>query len=129
MAKDKNGNDWTVISSKKFLEHQINSLEEKVDLQFKLNDKALELFRTELTTRLEGMNEWRGQSKDLVSTMMPRSEQCIINDNVQRDLRDIRIMLGEGKGEKTGKKDMTATILAGIAILGFVINLVIQLMR
>lgn len=118
MAKDKNGNSWTIVS-----------LKEYIDLHFTLVDKALTKAEQAMDKRLDRMNEIREQLDDQARTFITKNEVDLRLKSLQDKVDYLASCQQTSQGEKTGKKDMTATILAGIAILGFVINLVIQLMR
>ena len=118
MAKDKNGNSWTIVS-----------LKEYIDLHFNLVDKALTKAESSMDKRLDRMNEIREQLDDQARTFITKNEVDLRLSSIQEKIDYLIRCQSENKGEKTGKKDMTATILAGIAILGFVINLIIQFAR
>lgn len=120
---------WTTATLKEYFDFKIDSYWKKTELRFGAMDKAMELFQSNLQNKLEQMNEWRGQSKDMVQTMMPRAEQCIINDNVTKELRALRETGSEQKGEKTGKKDFTATIIASVSFIGMIVAIVFSLSK
>ena len=118
MAKDKNGNSWTV-----------STLKEYIDLHFGLVDKGLTKSETAMDKRLDRMNEIREQLDDQARTFITKHEVDLRLKTLQEKIEYLQECQNKNVGEKTGKKDMTATILAGIAILGFVINLIIQFAR
>lgn len=65
---------WTIESLKEFEDEKVKQLEEKIDLQFSLNQTALDKAESRMNMRLESLNEWRGQLKDERNTFATKEE-------------------------------------------------------
>ncbi len=65
---------WNIESVKEFEDEKIKSLEVKTDLQFKLNQTALDKAELEMNLHLQSLNEWRDQLKDERNTFSTKLE-------------------------------------------------------
>jgi len=104
------------MQCKKF-NNQIASLSNAVDKSERL-----------LQVRLEGLNEWRDQNKDIISKFVTKTE---INLQVKR-LEDKLVTLGEdikklelSKAELQGKASQTTALIAMVGgLLGIVLSVI-----
>lgn len=65
---------WNVESLKVLHDQRIDHLDEKVELQFKLNQLAVNKAESKMDIRLDGFNEWRQQNKDERSIYATKQE-------------------------------------------------------
>ena len=137
--KENNGNKIS-ISVKEFFIALLNERDKRINLHFELIDKAVNKSETAALNKYAELNEFRGQQKDIVNTMMPRSEQDTINCGLRKDISDLKTdtykriedlksYVDISKGEKTGKRDFTATIISIISLFGVIIAIVINLTK
>jgi hypothetical protein len=68
------GSIWNVESLKVLHDERIKHLAEKTELQFKLNQLAIDKAEAMMRSKIEGMNEWRLQNKDERSGLATKEE-------------------------------------------------------
>jgi hypothetical protein len=83
---------------------------ELVNTKLDSTEKATNLARENLEQRLEGLNEWRQQSKDRERDFLPRSEYHLHHDQVCQDVRELRESRAELAG-KASQKSVTLTLI------------------
>jgi transketolase len=77
-----------VISIKEFFSQICDHLEEKMDLQFKLNSRAVEKAEASMNERLAGMNEFRQSLADQSKEFATRKETRAIQDIMAKAAED-----------------------------------------
>jgi hypothetical protein len=93
------------------------SLRDYVDTRFDGIEKAISLARENLETRLEGLNEWRQQSKDREAAYTTRSELNLVCDKIRT--------LELSKATLEGKASQTSVFIAyGFSIAAIIIGIV-----
>jgi hypothetical protein len=65
---------WTTQTLKILHDQRISHLDEKVELQFKLNQLAVNKAEAKMDIRLDAFNEWRQQNKDERSMFASKQE-------------------------------------------------------
>lgn len=125
---------------KEYFNALLTERDKRINLHFELIDKAINKSETAALNKYAELNEFRGQQKDIVNTMMPRSEQDAINCSLRKDISDLKTdtykriedlksYVDTSKGEKTGKKDFSATIISAISLVGVIIAIVLSLSK
>lgn len=71
------------ITLKEYFDLKVKSLEEKVELHFKLNKIALDKAEQTTNLRLEGMNEFRSAMKDQSNTYLTKSDYAANHKNLE----------------------------------------------
>jgi hypothetical protein len=111
--------DWKDgVSLKEYLCQRLSDLEEKIELNFKLNGVALDKAEIKMEARLALMNEVREQLKDQATKFASRTEVQIQLDRMEADIKSLR----ESRAELQGKASQASVIigylmaLAGIAM-------------
>jgi uncharacterized protein YicC (UPF0701 family) len=123
MAEKRSGND---VSLKEFLTHKIDSLEDRMETIFELHKVALEKSESQIMTRLDNMNEWRGQSRDQMATYATKSDldaMCRELKGLINTMREIFVSKEEFLPIKSVVYGMTGIIL--VAVLGAIVALVV----
>jgi subtilase family serine protease len=120
--------DRNMVPLERHIDKQFELFEKSVDERFKsLNEYINERFQSAqlavdkatevLKEKLEGLNEWRQQSKDQTATHPTRIEI----KNIEKDIMDLRESRAELRG-KANQKDVNISIV--IAIVGFIIGII-----
>jgi len=92
-------------------------------------DKAMDLFQANTNVKMEQQNEWRNQNKDIIATLMPRNETQLLIDNISKRIDENKTYIQTQSGKETGKKDMTATIISAISLIGVIFAIVLNLTK
>ena len=105
------------------LERTDSFMRDYVDTRFVALEKALTLAEHATELRLEGMNEWRGQSKDQMSTYATRIELDTLRDIISQGRIDRLqreksfVTKAELSAAQDGRKDWLALVISGILLL------------
>ena len=105
------------------------SLKEYFERALLANEKALDLAREIMNTRLESMNEFRDQLRDQAARFITREELGLMKEKIYDELK----ALNTAKDRAAGKASMGSVYLVtGIAVIGLfisVISILINLMK
>ena len=133
---DTNGNKWNCETLKEYIDATDKDLESRIDgywkkaeIKFEAMDKAMDLFQANMNVKMEQQNEWRNQNKDILATLMPRNETQLLVDNLGKRIDYINQYVQQQTGKETGKKDMTATIISAISLIGVIFAIVLNLTK
>lgn len=95
---------------------------EKVALALAAADKAVTKAEVAAEKRFEGVNEFRAQQADLISTFLPRAEATQRMDTMEKDSDQLRVELGlirEGNANLSGRLAIVGAVIT--AIITFVV--------
>ena len=115
------------VPLEKYLDKRLDALESLMVTRFDAADKATVLFQIALEARLEGLNEWRQQSKDRERDFMPRSEYQLHHDQVCSDVRELRESRAELEGKASQKSVNLAVILTVFALFLSALGVILAL--
>ena len=109
------------ISLKEYFDNRFTELKNYMDIKFNTMDKSTCLANENLNTRLESMNEFRGQIKDQTANFITRVEHDAMMTKYDADIRVLR----EQNAENKGKANMN-TVYVGyvIAFIGIILSIV-----
>jgi len=114
------------------LERTDSFLRDYIDTRFTALEKAILLAERNNEIRLEGLNEWRGQSKDQMSTYATKIEVDTLKESVntlrleRAEKEKTYVTKAELDAAQAGKKDSIALLIAGIALLVTIIGLLFR---
>jgi hypothetical protein len=97
----------------KSVNDRFKSLNEYINERFQSAQLAVDKATEALKEKLEGLNEWRLQSKDQTATYPTRIEI----KNIEKDIMDLRESRAELRGMATQKSVNTSIIIAIIGLL------------
>lgn len=117
------------VSLRDYLEVKMQSLSDKLDAQatfnalhFDLNERAIKKAEESMTTRLEGMNEFRNQIKDERANLATKD----ITDALEKRVNGLELTGAKIAG-KADQSELTSTkIMAIIAILCGIAGIVLK---
>jgi len=120
-------NGDTKVPLREHVDIRVNSLEKLLEAQFAAIEKATALYQRTLDVRLEGLNEWRQQSKDREREFLPREEYRVSHDRVVEDVRSLRESRAEISGKASQKSVNITQGIALAALAGTLINVALRL--
>lgn len=97
-AKNNDFNWKDSVSLKDYFDGKFQDLEDKMNLQFKLNQTALDKSETSTNLRLENMNEFRESLNDQTKTYLTRNEYELKHENLEQKLSAIQKIVWMGLG-------------------------------
>ena len=124
-------NNKDLISIKEYFELYFKKVESDIKAQaelnsqhFQLNQLAIDKASDRIDLRLEGMNEWRGQSKDREATFASKETLGLLEQRV-KDLELSKALL-EGKADQKSVETVKNISLVSIIIgvLGFILAVI-----
>jgi hypothetical protein len=89
---------------------------EKNDIRFQMIEKSIELAKTELDRRLEGMNELREQLTLQASTFETVAEARLIHENILNRITNLEKSAWARQGEYRWSNHIV-TVLIGLAVI------------
>ena len=110
---------------KEILEREIKAVCHKVDLNFRLNEVALQKAERIMDARLESMNEFREQLRAQASMFVTRDAADIRHSEIQRQVDDLRLAKAALDGKASA---MSVWIAYGFALFGLLLSVVSLLM-
>jgi len=115
----------TLVTLRDHLESQIKSLREYMEARLDGIDRATRLEATNMQHKLEGMNEWRSQSKDEKATFITRPE----GNAITNEMKVMANELAELRGKASQKSLNMTTGLAVIGVVVAIISIIISFMK
>ena len=116
-----------------YLEARLQAVSEKVAdservilAKLEAIDKATVLSRDMLNVRLEGLNEWRQQSKDREIQFLPRQEFEAQHAGIRTDIRDLQKSRDQLDGKASQKSVNVAMLLGGVAAAASIISIALK---
>lgn len=120
------------ISIRDYLDDKLENLEKSIDIRFESvartteaalssADKATLKAESAAEKRFEGLNEFRGQQKDIIETFARRTEFRLVVDRLEQDIRNLQLARAKMEG-----KASAASVYIGyiIALTGIVIGVI-----
>ena len=108
------------VTLKEYFETRLNGVEDKLELNLKLNQIALDKASTELNTRLENMNQFRAQMNRQESTYLTKENYESRHQTLINDINSLKETRAELKGRASQQSVYIAYI---IAIIGIVLSM------
>jgi len=121
--KDNNFSFKDSVSLKEFLCSKINALEDKIELNLKLNQIVLDKTEAKLEERLARMNELREAMNDQSKTFVTRREHEITFEGANKDIKELMKTKDIASGKASQTSLLFAYLLAGIGIALSVIQI------
>jgi len=91
MSKSNNKFSWNdSVSLKEYFDNKFDDLEEKINLQFTLNNQALDKAENTTNLRLESMNEFRNAMKDQSNKYMTKDEYEIKHQLIEAKIDSLQ---------------------------------------
>jgi len=117
----------------KIIDLKINSLEKRMDSQFCSLEKAVEIAKTSMDTRMGNTNEWRQTVNDMISKLVTRIEINTIEDKIESEIRSLKDKLEDEikplhdlKITIDSKASQKSILLAyGITLISLIINIIL----
>ena len=97
--------------------NRLTSLEEKIVLNLKLNELALEKAEQKLEERLKGMNQFREDLREQAMTFVTHKDLDTVTEKVNIDIRYLREYAARLNGKASAMSVIGAYTLAVISIL------------
>jgi len=99
MSKTNGNFNWKdSVSLKEYFDGKFQDLEDKMNLQFKLNQTALDKSENSTNLRLEGMNEFRESLQDQTKNYLTRNEYELKHENLRDKLGNMQKIIWMGLG-------------------------------
>jgi hypothetical protein len=122
-ARGAEGPKWADVDIAR-IEEKLDGLAETVALRFFENQRAITKAEDSMTSRLEGMNEFRDQLKDQATKFALRDEVNRRFDEVVEDIKSLEL----SKATLEGKASQGAVFIAyAISAIGIILGIVSML--
>lgn len=104
---------------KAYIREQVGAQKMSSDNIMAASKEAITKAEVSMAERLAGMNEFGGQQKDMINTLMPRSEAVTMFENVNKEIKNLLVNQTLNAGAKTGVADFKSWITWVILVVGF----------
>jgi len=121
------GVERTIAALERLMCVKVSSLEQKVWGRLESLEQAVKLAADMMRERLQGMNEWREQSKDQMATYVSRPELSIWRSSVDERLASLQTDRDIAKGKASQQSVNVATILSVVGLLVGLFSLALKM--
>lgn len=115
--------DERVSANEKFVMLNLASQKEAVQAAMAASEKAISRADTAIEKRLESVNEFRGQQKDLIATLVTRNEYNQGHTALEEKVSDVASRLDKIQGTEKGIGIGWAVFLGTIAVLSSLVSI------
>ena len=105
---------------------KIDALAEKVELHLALNQTALDKAEHSMNSRLEAMNEFRGQMKDQQATYMTKDSYEVRHCDLQKEVEDLRLNRATLEGKASASSVYWSYVISAAAVVVAIIGLILR---
>ena len=97
-----------------------------VDSRLEALETANSLSRENLATRLDTMNEFRGQLREQAAGLFTRAEHVIFMEKVNSEITQLR----ESNARAEGKASQTSVLFAyGLSVIGILVSIIVAILK
>jgi hypothetical protein len=125
------------ISIKEYVNDKFDNLEKSIDMRFdsvtssttsalETADKATDKAEVAIERRLDGLNEFRAQQKDIIETFARKTEVEIQFKTLNEKIDDLNESLISIKSENTGREQGMGTIALIAGVTSTIIGVLFQ---
>lgn len=99
---EKQVSGWTVDTVKEYFENRLKDMGKALDAALNAAQRSSDKAEAAQKQVNEGQNEFRGQQKDLITTMLPRKEYDTAHQALQKQVDDLKRLVFIGLGLAIG---------------------------
>lgn len=116
---------WTVDTLHSHVIGLLREADRRYEQRFEGQEKAITKAETATNDRLEGMNEFRNQQRDIIALFLPRTEATESKANVERRLDKLEAIADQRGGLSQGRDQIIGYIVGAAGVLAAVVTAVL----